>query len=327
MKTGLSVIILLFIISSYGFAQDQDGGFEVLGIAPTPFSLSKAEATTSVPDGAASIYTNPALLALTKTSSIDLGYSFWVANITNVFGGVNFRNDKRAVALAFYTSGASDYEQRDRPGPSNGDFSIQHISISGAYAYDFGLFALGGAFQYLNEQNYTYRASGYAFNAGIARNFMNNRIRTGASINNAGEMGKLNVSATPLPTNFKVGVSADILEFLPPKNSDLPVLISTYLDYFHPLEDVKDKDYTDYNASEPYLNLGLGFEIAEVVQLSGGYKFQLEDIADRDFSGHTVRPISFGAAFITSDLIFNYAIIPFNTGYGTVHSIGIQYKF
>ncbi len=315
MKTRLTLLFVLFI-SSQGFAQDRGGGFEVLGIAPTAYALSKAEATTSVPDGAASIYSNPALLALSQTSSIDVGYSFWVANLTNGFGGVNFRNNKRAIALSFYTSGASDYEQRDQPGPANGTFSIQHISVAAAYAYDFGLFSLGGAFQYLNEQNYTYRASGYAFNAGIARNFMNNRIRTGASITNTGKMEKLNMDATPLPTNFKAGISGDLFEFSAPKNNSLPILLSAFGDFVHPISETEDKDYADYSTTDPYFNLGLSLTVAEVLQLSGGYKTQ-----------NSVRPLSFGAAFATSDLTFNYAIIPFNTGYGTVHSIGIQYKF
>ncbi|MEX0845934.1 MAG: PorV/PorQ family protein [Balneolaceae bacterium] len=315
MKTGLSIIVLLFI-GINGFAQDQGGGFEVLGIAPTPFSLSKAEATTSISEGAASIYSNPALLAMNKSSSIDLGYSFWIANVNNIFGGVNFKNDRSAIAFSFYTSGASDYEQRNQPGDPNGTFSIQHISIAAAYAYDFNYFSLGGAFQYLNEENWTYRANGYAFNLGIAGDFLEERVRAGASFSNLGEMGKLNLDATPLPANFKIGTSADVFELSAENNSDLPILFSVYADYVVPLKETNDKDYADYSASDPYINFGLSFTIAKALQISGGYK-----------TGNNVRPVSFGAGFSTNEVTFNYALIPFNTGYGTVHSIGIQYKF
>jgi hypothetical protein len=129
-------------------------------------------------------------------------------------------------------------------------------------------------------------------------------------------MEELNVNATPLPTNFKVGTSIDVVNFNPPKNDDLPVLFTAYVDYVYPLNETDDKDYADYTIPGSYFNLGVSFTVAEVLQISGGYKTQ-----------NNVRPISFGAAFTASEITFNYALIPFNTGYGTVHSIGLQYKF
>lgn len=306
--------ILFTLTTTMVFAQGS--GFQVLDISPTPFGLSRAEAVTSISEGSASIYSNPALLALNKASSIDLGYSFWVASVNNVFGGVNFKNGNRAVAFSFYTSGADDYEQRNNPGPSNGTFSIQHTSIAAAYAHDFNYFSIGGAFQYLNEENFTYRANGYAFNFGLASDFMEERIRAGVSVTNLGEMNELNVSATPLPSNFRAGLSVDIFEMTAEKNDALPILFSAFSDYVVPLEETTSKDYTDYAGTDSYFNLGIAVEVAETLQLSAGYK--TEDNA---------RPIAFGAGFITNEIKFNYALIPFKTGYGTVHSIGVQYKF
>lgn len=313
MKT---VFFSLFLFISSSALLAQGSGFEMLSISPTPYSLSKAEATTSISEGAASIFSNPALLSLNDYSSIDLGYSFWIANVNNIFGGVNFKNGQRAVAFSFYTSGADDYEARNNPGPPNGEFSIQYISISAAYAYDFKYFALGGAIQYLNEENFTYQANGYAFNFGMASELFNDKVRLGASVTNLGEMEKLNINSTPLPANFKVGTSADVLNFIPPKNDDLPVLVTAYADFVYPLVETEDKDYADYTVPGSYFNLGLSFNVADVLEISGGYKTQ-----------NNVRPVSFGAAFSTDEITFNYALVPFNTGYGTVHSIGIQYKF
>ncbi|MDR9419022.1 PorV/PorQ family protein [Gracilimonas sp.] len=305
----------LFTLIS-GALMAQGTGFEVLGISPTPYSLSKAEATVSNTDGAASIYSNPALLAYNQTSTIDLGYSFWIAGVNNIFGGVNFKKNRRAVAFSFYSSGSDDYEQRNNPGSSNGNFSIQYVSLSAAYAYDFEYFALGGAVQYLNENIFTYRANGYAFNIGGATQFLNERVRAGASVTNIGEMQKLNVERTPLPTNLKIGTSADIAEVSASKNNELPVLISVFADFVHPLEETEDKDFADYSVSDNYFNLGLALTVADALEISGGYKTQ-----------NNARPVSFGASFTTDEISVNYALIPFNTGYGTVHSIGVQYKF
>ncbi|MBD3615787.1 MAG: PorV/PorQ family protein [Gracilimonas sp.] len=313
MKTGFFCFCLLLISNAICA---QGSGFEVLGIAPTPYALSKAEATTAMFDGAASIYSNPALLTYNKTSTIDLGYSFWIADVTNIFGGINFKKERQAIAFSFYTSGADDYQQFNQPGQSNGTFSVQYISIAAAYAYDFTFLSLGGAIQYLNEEIYTYRANGYAFNFGLAAKFLNERFRAGASITNLGEMEKLNVNATPLPASMKIGTSADIVEITTPKNSNLPVLISAYADFVYPFQDTSDKDFADYTVPDYHFNLGLSLTVAEVLELNGGYKTQ-----------NNVRPVSFGAGFISDEIRFSYALIPFNTGYGTVHSIGIQYKF
>lgn len=315
MRSAFFTLVLLLMSTSL-FAQNRGSGFEMLNISPTPFSLSRAEATVSVPEGSASLYINPALLSLNNSSSVDLGYSFWIVDVSNIFGGVNFKNGRHAIAFSFYSSGSDDYEQRDNASQeSNGTFSIQNLSIAAAYSYNFSYLSLGGAIQYLNENNYTYRASGYAFNLGIAGQFLEGRIRTGASISNLGEMEELDIEPTTLPTNFRIGTSADLFEVSAQKNNELPVLVSAYADFVYPMNDNENKDFTDYKASDPYFNVGLAFTIAEVLELSGGYRTQDE-----------VRPVAFGASFISDNIKFNYALVPFS-GWGTVHSIGIQYKF
>lgn len=314
MRTLLSLFFTITLLSQT--AVSQDSGLEMLSISPSPYSLSKAEATVSLPDGAASAYINPALLALNSASTIDLGYSSWIADVNNLFGGINLVKGNQAIAFGFYSSGSSDYEYRDRPGPSENTFSIQYLSVSASYAYDFNWFALGATAMYLNEANYTYRASGYAFNIGAARAFSGDRIRTGISLTNMGEMTELNTTQTEVPTTFRAGASADLIEFSAQKNNELPVLLSVYADYVQPLASYDNKDYADYESDTAYLNLGLSFLLAETVEISGGYKTQ-----------NSVRPVSFGASVHSENIRFNYALIPFNTGFGTVHSIGIQYKF
>ena len=315
MRPGLFFTFFL-MISTALIAQERGTGFEMLNIAPSPYSLSKAEATVSIPNGTASIYTNPSLLALNPTSSLDLGYSFWIADISNIFGGANFKNNRQSIAFAFYTLGSDDYRQSDGPGPSNGTFSIQYLSVAGAYAYDFEYFALGAAFQYLNEDIYTYRASGYAFNAGVASDFLDGRIRTGASVSNLGEMEELDVEATTLPANFKLGASADLFEVSAQRNNDLPILLSVFADYTYPLAEKSENNYEDYSPADPFLGLGLSLTLADVLEVSGGYRTKDE-----------ARPFSFGASFIAENITFNYALVPFKTGRGTVHSVGLQYQF
>lgn len=309
---ALLIPIFLVVLSSslYG----QSSGLQLLEVGPTATELSISEATVATPNGSSSMYTNPALLVMQNRPTISLGYTSWIADSDNLFGGINLKKGNRSIAFSFYTSGISGFEQRNNPGESNGEFSIQYLSISGAYAYDFKILKAGIAGHYLNEEVFPFRANGYAFNIGLAGELLDERLRWGASILNMGEMEKLDQVATELPTSFNVGVSMDVLEFVHGKSPNLPILATLMADWVHPMNE-SILDNQNFNPSESYFNLGLSLLVSEVVRVNTGYKTQ-----------DNVRPYSFGLGFITEKVTFNYALIPFNTGFGTVHSIGLQYQ-
>lgn len=310
-----SLCLLLLI----GLTQDleaQNGGMEFLTISPSSYALSKAGAITSIPDGSNSIYSNPALLVFNSTSTLDLSYTFWVANIKNIFGGINILRNNSALAFSFYNSGADDYEQYNRPGPSNGNFSVQYLSLSTAYAYKIQKFSLGASAQYLREEVFTYTANGYAFNLGLATSVIKNRLKLGVSINNLGDMEQLNAEATEIPGFFKIGASGDVFKFTMPKNESLPIAISIAADYVHPLNSENTSVGSSNEFSNDHFNLALSFIISETIELSSGLR-----------TGETARPFSFGLSVFTGNLNFNYTLLPFETGFGTAHSLGIKYTF
>jgi hypothetical protein len=312
-------ILSLFLLILVGFPQDlraQNGGMEWLTISPSSYALSKAGATTSIPDGSTSIYSNPALLVFNGTSSLDLSYTFWVANIKNVFGGLNILRDNSALAFSFYNSGADDYEQYNRPGPSNGNFSVQYLSLSTAYAYRIRNISMGASAQYLREEVFTYTANGYAFNLGLATSVINNRLNLGLSFNNLGEMEKLNAEATNIPGHFKFGASGDVISFTLPKNESLPIDISIAADYVHPLSSVNTTARSSNEFNDDHFNVALSMTVSETIELNSGYR-----------TGETARPFSFGVSLFTGNLNFNYSFLPFETGFGTAHSLGIKYTF
>ncbi|MEP1150519.1 MAG: hypothetical protein ABJH08_02220 [Balneola sp.] len=312
---SLLVLILSVLTSSLVFAQNTGTGFSMLENAPTPAGLALNESTTAVPQGSGSIYINPALLILNSSSSIDLGYSSWIEESNYIFGGANFINGNRAFSIGVYNSKIGGIEQRNNPGPSNGDFAISYLSVSGALAYDFNFISLGVAGQFLNEENAQYQASGYAFNFGAASEFFDSKLKTGISILNIGKLDELNNQSTPLPELLRAGISLDVFEFAPPKNSDLPILVSLSSDYVHPLNERESLQTGDVE-TESYFNLGLRLNIAEVLQLSSGYK-----------TGDTAKPISFGLELMMDQITFNYALVPYRYGIGSLNSIGLQYKF
>ncbi len=310
--------ILLFSITLSLLCQvafSQESGLKLLNIGPTAFELASSEASVATPNGSPSLYANPALLSMAGKSTISLGYTNWISDSNNLFGGINLKKNRRAVAFSFFTSGVSGLEQRNGPGESNGDFSIQYVSISGAYSYDFNYFSAGISGHYLNEEIFPYRATGYAVSLGLASQLLNDKLTLGASLLNVGEMEELNQIATDLPSSFNVGLGVDVISFTHKKATDLPISIRLMADYVMPLDTETPTSAQDYNPDENYVNLAALFEIAEVVQVQTGYK-----------TGDNTRPVSFGVGFITEKVTFNYALIPFNTGFGTVHSIGLQYQ-
>ncbi len=308
----VALILTLSAIST--FAYGQQNGLDFLNIAPTASLLGNADAGTASATGAAAIHFNPALLSYDNSNTLDLGYTRWIEQ-TNLFGGLNSRKGSRSFAFSIYNASIDGIEQRDRPGPANGTFEISYFSIAAAYSYDLKIFSLGAAAQYLNENNFTERASGYAFNFGIARNFAN-RITLGASLLNLGEMDKLINQRSQIPSQFRTGALIRIDELKLPGKNEFFFKSRLMVDYVYQLEEFDNIGTANINTNQGYLNIGTTFEIAEVIELQTGYR-----------TGDSSRSIQFGAGVITEEIKFNYAIIPFDSGFGTAHSIGIQYYF
>ncbi len=307
---------IFFMIVTGVSAQETSTGFPMLENAPTPSGLAISESGTAVPMGSASAYINPALLVFNASSTIDLGYSSWIDESNYLFGGVNFLNDNRAISIGIYSSSVGGIEQRDRPGNPNGEFSLSYLSLSAGLAYKFDYLSLGVTGQFLNEENAQYQSSGYAFNFGAAGSFLDSRLNTGVSVLNIGKLDDLNNQPTELPELFRAGVALDVIEFTHPKNPDLPILVSIATDFVKPLN-ARESLGSEEKENSSYLNLGLILNIAEVLEISGGYKT----------GENNVKPISFGVGFITDLIKVDYALVPYKTGFGTLHSIGLQYKF
>lgn len=306
------VFLLLAVTAKAGA---QTSGFDILKFGPNTHAMSMNEAGAAVLLGASDLYMNPANLALEPTSSLSADYTLWIAgqNLSHV--AVNFRRSNSAIAFGVLSSNGDDFEFRDRPGPPQGTFSFTYLSLAGAYALSLGRFSAGITAQYLFEEAYIYSASGYAFNAGLSAVWWGQRLRTGFSLLNLGNMKELNNQSTPLPTRFKGGLSLYLFEFTPPKNEDLSIDVSLMADYVHPLEDTKLQN-TSYDPTNAFINAGLSFEIAQTISIYTGYK-----------SGDTERPFSTGVGINLESISFNYGMVPFSTGFGTVHSIGMSYRF
>lgn len=319
-KPGMTVIVcltlLLFILSPVLYAQDTGSGLDFLNIGPSSRMLSISEASTAAGTGPSTIYSNPSLLALEDRSSLDVSYTLWIANVNNQFAAINLIDNNRAYAFGIYSSGSSGFEARDRPGPSAGEFSIRYLSLSGAIAQQLGPVSIGITGQYLREEVFQFRAGGYAFSTGATVRFLDDKLRAALSLKNIGSMESLDERSTPLPSSFNVGASASLIQFSTPGDNDLPVLVSLIADWQQPLEENPSSDFIENNENESFFSLAMDVNIDDLLHIQSGYRW-----------GSTERPFSFGLGLEIESIRVNYALVPFSTGFGTVHSFGVQYYF
>jgi len=307
--------VLLFLCLGMSVAA-QESGLELLTIGPGTKALGLNDAVTAELLGASNLYSNPANLALEPSSSLNADYTLWIGDLTHAHASINLKNARRGLAFGFIGSQADDIPLRgNQAGPPEGTFAVSFISLSGGYAYNLGPIALGGTFQYLREEYYTFNASGYAANLGAATQLWDNRIHLGASLLNWGDMNELRNEATTLPTNFRVGFNAQVITFTPPENGNLPITLYLKNDWIIPIQTERGTTQ-GRSSSDPHTNIALEFDIADTIVIRTGYK-----------TGDTVRHWSAGAGVKVGSITANYALIPFETGFGTVHSLGLGYQF
>ena len=312
----LSLIILSLLLFTTAYSQDTGSGLDFLNIGPSARSLSISQATTATPTGPSSIYSNPALLALEPNSSAEVNYTLWVSNVNNQFAAFNYRRNETAYAFAVFNSGSDGFEARDTPGTSAGSFSVGYLSIAGAVARQMGPLSFGVTAQYLREEVFQFRANGFALSGGLSAQLFDERVTAGLSINNLGDMESLDEQSTKLPSSINAGIYIDLIEFTTTGFNDLPILISFIADWKKPLEEESVSVTFDGDSIDEYISLALNVNAGELLFVQSGYRF-----------GPTERPFSFGLGLSIDPVRVNYAVVPFSTGFGTVHSFGVQYYF
>jgi hypothetical protein len=298
-------------------AQDQSPGLQFLNIGPNARSLAISEAHTAVLLGAENIFTNPANLVLEEQSNLGLAYTLWLGDSYNTQASFNYKRENDAFGIGILSSVVDDITVRQTPGPSIGNFSVRYLAIAGAYARRFGPVSAGITGMYLYEQFFEQDASGFAFNAGISSEFLDRRLRASAALLNYGEMNKLNINRSEVPTFFKAGLSAQLLQFSVSGTTEIPFLFYLSGDLIVPVDQHRpDPSTGNLIQIDPYAAFGLNFEVYDLLTIRGGYR-----------TGDTARPVSFGASVSVDPIEFNYALVPFETGFGTVHSISLLYNF
>lgn len=326
MKASSSLFFLAILLLPISLRAQNTGGLRFLDVAADPLSLGMSEVKTAVKLGAPSIFANPANLALESSSSLSAAHNFWIEGTRNIQAAVNFKRDRQALAFGIYTSLIDDIESRQVPGPPDGNFSWQYYAFAGSLARQFGPVSAGVTAMYLYEQVHLASASGYAFNAGLSGNLIQDRVRLAAALQSIGKMGELNATRSEVPGRFRLGAEVQAAQFSVPGSTEVPVLVSFAADYVSPVELI-DQEQPDFAGEDPgfrtpnddpWFSVAVRTDIAEFLNLRAGYTF-----TDAEYS----RPFSVGAGVRRYGVEADFAFVPFNDGFGSAFSLGLRYHF
>jgi len=324
MTRPILVALTFFILINPNLSWGQStGGLRFLDIGADPLSLSLSEAKTAVRLGTSDMFVNPANLAFEPASSVGLAHTFWIADTRNLHAGVNLRKKQQALAFGVYTSLTSDLQARQTPGASNGSFSWQYYAFAASYAQRIGNISVGATGMYLYEQVYLSSAKGFAMNAGLSSQWLEDRIRLAVALQSLGKMEPLNATRSEVPGRVRLGTDIEAAQFSVRGTTEIPVVVRIAADYVKPISWI-DQDQGDFNATagfegdpnQAWLSLGLRAEISELITLRGGYT-----------TAEHQRPFSLGLGVKRYGVEADFAFVPFNDGYGSAFSMGLNYRF
>ena len=303
------VFTLAVLIAGVGSlpARSQDNGLAFLRIGVDAEGLARGDAGVASAHNAFATYWNPAGLASDTGNQVAVSHHIWIADVRTYAAAAKFAlGEKTGVGIAMTATGAGDLQARESPGEALGFFDAQFVSAGLSLGRRIGVLRAGVSVKYLSERIYTNSANGYAFDVGVQAGLLDGGLNVGAALQNVGKMERLNAQATRLPRILRAGVELfpfRILAYL----DDTPLLNTALL-----LE-------TTYNTvtESTQFHVGLSGEVLETVTVRAGY---LSDDVLRDFS--------FGVGLVVSELTFDYALLPFEQGFGgPAHVFSVAFAY
>jgi hypothetical protein len=301
------ILFLAIICAASVPSYSQDSGLAFLRLGPDAKSLALGDAGVASSEGAYATYWNPAGLARPGVREVAFSHHIWIADVrTLALQGAFSIGDKMGLGLFIVATGSGDLEARNAPGESDGFFNAQFVSTGISLGRSFGRIRAGATVKYLSERIFTSSANGYAFDFGLQTSFLSESVLAGVTYSNIGKMNELNVVATKLPKLLRSGV-----EFFPFRiltESDGAQLLSTsiLIEYSR-----------NFATEESQIHVGLSGEVLETVSARLGY-----------LSNDALRSFSAGIGLDISNLLVDYAIIPFENGFGgPAHIMTVAYSF
>ena len=299
--------LLLLSMALTTSAQAQETGLNFLRIGTNASASAMGDAQVASTGDAFATYWNPAGLARVSSNTASVSHRIWIGDLRTYDAAARFQiGRKGGLGLAVTATDSGDLEARDLPGEPNGFFSAQFISVGISYGRQIGPLRVGVTAKYLNEQIFESDATGYAFDAGAQLGVVDDLIRFGAALQNLGEMSELEGQATELPRTLRAGVAVFPFSILAQDDGTalLDMMVATEISHLFP------GDITRVHA-------GVGVTVLELVVARVGF-----------ITNDELRDLTFGLGLHSETLFFDYAYLPFESGFeGPGHVITLTYAW
>jgi hypothetical protein len=267
---------------------------------PTVQALGGAGGLSNL--GPNSILYNPALLANTSEALIEASYTAWISNTSFQYAGVSWVGRQATFGLTVQRSAVGELQARTQPGPSTGTFSAENLMITAGIARNLGPIALGVSVSALRQEIFQYRANGISFSAGVWAPVLDERLEFGVSVEHMGELDALDQTSTELPYRLRLSNKSHIVSLT--INQNRVIDVRSYIDV---TQQLKESD------ASTVLHTGMEVDFNE----QGGFRVGKEwKESEQSFSA--------GLFVVLDRVSLDYAFSPFNSGFGTAHSIGLR---
>lgn len=303
----LCVSVLLCVTSAHSM-RAQDSGLAFLAVGLDAESLALGDQAVATSTGALAGFSNPAGLSGFKGHQVAASHHIWIGDVRTygALAATRLGPDWGVGAMLSTTRFGSGDDQLAQ-GLTSADNEAEFLAIGVGAARRLGdHLRLGVGFKLLSEQLAATRAFGYAFDGGVQASFLDDDVQLGAGLANVGEMGTLNVEPTRLPRVLRAGASVSPFRIVNAFDSTLLFDTDLHAEISH--NTVRDRTQ---------LHLGISGVVLETVVVRTGY-----------ISNDELRNWSFGAGLQAAGLVFDYALLPFEEGFGgSAHILTGTYSF
>jgi hypothetical protein len=295
--------IVCFLLTCSLYAGDGGKtGFAFLRIGNSARTAAMGEAAAATPDGANTITWNPALLVLSRSSSLSLSTNRWIEDMRLHTGALKFGNERAAWALNAVFTGVDGIQKREIPSEEPTAIIASHdVAIGAAYARRLNdRWAVGAGIRYVYERIES-SVHAVGFDAGASYDLLVSgepeRWTIGASLTHAGFSGKFVSKTVVMPATFRLGTQYQWI----------------HSDYTYRLA----ADVVKLLKGDAYVHSGAEAGFQKMVFLRAGYQI-----------GYTTRSWTAGMGLRWKDrLNLDYAFVPISNSLGNTHrfTIGIDF--
>lgn len=249
------------LLAGYNKPGSTSGQFLRIGISAR--AVGMGEAFVAVADDASAIFYNPAGLVNIRARDLMLTHIEWPAGINYEFGGLVWRvSSNSAIGLSFSNLYTDEMRVRTplRPEGTGETFYSSNYTLALSYAqYLTDRFSFGVNLRYLRLSLMTgiFTEDTWAVDVGALYQTGFRRFNIGIAIRSFGPNVRFVNESYALPTNFTLGVTADLLE------SD-EHRVTTGVEWAKPA------------ATEEVANLGVEYVFKDMLALRGGYKINYD---------------------------------------------------